>query len=209
MRSRHSEQELSNTYDGRPWPQQTSAQKRGAACCAPFAGGGELSLRLTQCGLGWGLLPYQVASSSIHPFSHNRHGPKTGAVNLFRQGRGELGPHLTQRRWAEAYLCTKWHLDPSSRLATIDMNRKLVGSAPLLGDGELGPHLTQCRLDWGLAPYQVASWSIQKLGHNRYGPKIGCPPPFGGVGAGSPSNIMLPGLRPTCMPSSILIRPTV
>jgi len=34
--------------------------------------------RLTQCGLGRGLLPYQVASSSIHPFGHNRHGPKIG-----------------------------------------------------------------------------------------------------------------------------------
>jgi len=25
--------------------------------------------------------------------------------------------------WAEAYLRTKWHLDPSSRLGTIDMGR--------------------------------------------------------------------------------------
>ena len=31
--------------------------------------------------------------------------------------------------WAEAYLRTKWHLDPSSRLATIDMGRKLGGVA--------------------------------------------------------------------------------
>ena len=29
--------------------------------------------------------------------------------------------------WAEAYLCTKWHLDPSSRLATTGMDRKLGG----------------------------------------------------------------------------------
>jgi len=33
--------------------------------------------------------------------------------------------------WAEAYLRTKWHLDPPSRLATIDMGRK-VGLCPLL-----------------------------------------------------------------------------
>jgi len=32
--------------------------------------------------------------------------------------------------------------------------------------------------------------------------------PFGGGGAGSPSNTMWPGPRPTCMPSFILIRPT-
>jgi len=38
----------------------------------------ELSPRLTQCGLGRGLLPYNVASSSIQPFSRNRHGLKTG-----------------------------------------------------------------------------------------------------------------------------------
>jgi len=31
--------------------------------------------------------------------------------------------------WTEAYIRTKWHLDPSSRLATIDMGRKLGGAA--------------------------------------------------------------------------------
>jgi len=34
-------------------------------------------------------------------------------------------------------------------------------------------------------------------------------PHFGEGGAGSPSNIMWPGPRPACMPSFILIRPTV
>jgi len=51
--------------------------KRGG-CCAPVAGGGEQGPRLTQCGMGGGLLPYQVASSSIQLFGHNRHGPKIG-----------------------------------------------------------------------------------------------------------------------------------
>ena len=40
---------------------------------------------------------------------------------------GELSPHLTQCPWAEAYLRTKWHLDPSSRLATEYMGRGLYG----------------------------------------------------------------------------------
>ena len=31
---------------------------------------------------------------------------------------------------AEAYLRTKWHLDPSSRLATIDIGPKLRGAKP-------------------------------------------------------------------------------
>ena len=38
---------------------------------------------------------------------------------------GKLGPHVTHCGLGEAYLHTKWHLDPSSRLATTDMGRKL------------------------------------------------------------------------------------
>ena len=45
-------------------------------------------------------------------------------------------PYLTQVAWAEAYLPTKWHLDPSSHLATTHMGRKLGGWAvPLWGGG--------------------------------------------------------------------------
>jgi len=40
-------------------------------------------------------------------------------------------------------------------------------------------------------------------GHNRHRPKRG------GRCAGFPPNTMWPGLRPTCMPSFILIHPTV
>jgi len=47
--------------------------------------------------------------------------------------------------WAEAYLRTKWHLDPASRLATTVMGRKIGGCGPL-GRTELGPHLRQCGL---------------------------------------------------------------
>jgi len=47
--------------------------------------------------------------------------------------------------WAEAYLHTKCHLSPSSRLATTEIGRKLGECAPL-GEGKLGPHLTQSRL---------------------------------------------------------------
>jgi len=64
-------------------------------------------------------------------------------------GEGELGPHLTLRPfwrggagspsnnvvWDEAYLRTKWHLDVSSRLATIEMGRKLGRGGPLFGEG--------------------------------------------------------------------------
>ena len=46
--------------------------KRGGLLC-PFCG--ELGPRLIQYDLSRGLLPYQVVSSSIQPFGHNRHGP--------------------------------------------------------------------------------------------------------------------------------------
>jgi len=106
---------------------------------------------LTQCRLGRGLPPYLVASWSIQPFSHNRHRPKIGgAVPLW----WELGPHLTQCRLAKVYLRTKCQLDPSSRLATTDMGRKLGAAVPYLL-GELGPHLTQCGRGRGLPPCQV------------------------------------------------------
>jgi len=54
--------------------------------------------------------------------------------------------------WAKAYLHTKWHLDPSSRLATADMGGK--GTAL---NFQLGPHLTQCGQVRGLPPCQVSS----------------------------------------------------
>jgi len=145
---------------------------------------------------------YQVASSSIQPFGHSRHGPKLGALPLLRES---LGPHQTQRRlgrslylqvasssiqsfghnkhgpkigwhemchfsggagchkvaWSEAYLRTRWHLSPSSRLATMDVGQKL----------------------------EVV--------------------PLWGGRAGSPSNTMWPRTRPNCVASFILICPTV
>jgi len=41
---------------------------------------------------------------------------------------GAQGPHLIQCSWAEVYLATKWRLDPSSRLVTIDTGQKFKGS---------------------------------------------------------------------------------
>ena len=61
-------------------------------------------------------------------------GRKLGGLHPL-SGEG-LRPHLTQSPWAEAYLHTKWHLDTSSRLATIEMGRKLgKGLHPLRGEG--------------------------------------------------------------------------
>ena len=112
---------------------------------------------------------------------HNRHEPKRGGCCApFAGGAGSPSNTVA---WAEVYFRTKWRLHPSSRLATIDMGRKLGGCAFL----ELRPHLTQRRLGRSLPQYQVASWSIQPMGHNKHGPQIGGLCPFGGEGAGSPS----------------------
>jgi len=54
---------------------------------------GKLRPHLKQCGLGWGLPPYQVVSWSIQLFGHNRHVLKIGKLCPFG---GELGPSLTQ-----------------------------------------------------------------------------------------------------------------
>ena len=83
----------------------------------------------------------------MQPFGRNRDGPKI--VEGFRPlfGEGSWVPIEHKVPWAEAYLNTKWHLDASSRLATMDMGRKLgSGLCPLSEEGELGPHLTQSRL---------------------------------------------------------------
>jgi len=74
-------------------------------------------------------------------------------------------------------LCSSW----DGRLSGHNRHgpKKLGGRlCPPFGEGELGPHITQCRLG-RLPPYQVAPWSIEPLGHNRYGPKIGGCAPFG------------------------------
>jgi len=84
---------------------------------------------------------------------HNRHGRKREGLQC--PFRGELRSRLIQCGWAEVYFRTKWRLHPSSRLATIDMNRKLGSCA--LSRGELRPHLKQRRLGRGLPRYEVAS----------------------------------------------------
>jgi len=175
------------------------SRKRRAAVPLP----GELGPHLTQCGLGRGLSPYQVASWSIQPFGHYI-GRKLGAIPLLG---GELGPHLTQCRLGRAYLHTKWYLDPSSRLATIDMGPKVRGCcAPFWGSWVPISHnvasaKAYLRTKWHLDP-------PSRLATTDMGWKFGGCVPLGG-GAGFSSNAMWPGLRHTFILSGILIHPTV
>jgi len=96
------------------WRQQTWAEKWGLPCSLTEEGEKQ-GPHLTQCCLGRGISPYQVASWSIEPFGYNRHGENWGLCPF---GEGELGPHHNVA-WAEAYLRTKWHPKPSNHLATI------------------------------------------------------------------------------------------
>jgi len=98
-------------------------------------------------------LPSGVLIYPIRPFGHNKHGPKIGWLCPF-WGR-ELGPHQTQCHLAKAYLHAKFHLDPSSHLATIDMGRKLGAALACFGGWEMGSHLTQCGLGRGLPLCQM------------------------------------------------------
>ena len=106
-------------------------------------------------------------------------------------------------------LHTKWHLDPCSRLARIDMGRKVGGVlCPLLG--ELHSHLTQCLLGRGLPPYLWHLDPCSPLATRNTGRKLGglCPL-FGEGELGSHLKTIWPGSRPTAVPSFILIHPTV
>jgi len=89
-------------------------------------------------------------------FAKNR--PKIGgSVPFFGEGSWVPSWHIVA--WTKTNLQANCHLDPCSRLATINMGRKFFegGSTHFLGRGERGHHLTQSRLGRGLPPYQVAS----------------------------------------------------
>ena len=124
-------------------------------------------------------------------------------------GRRGQGPHLTQVAGAEAYLHANYQLHSSSRLAAINMGRKLGGgSAPFRGGGAWSPSNTKS--PWPRptsTPSDIlihaAIWP-QQIWAENWGL---CP--FGGGGAGSPSNTVWPGPRPTCVPNFVLIRSTV
>jgi len=123
-------------------------------------------------------------------------------VPIENNGLMGLGPSCVQCRLGRGLPPFKWHLDPTSRLASKDMRRKL-GAVPLSGAGS--PANTMWH---GSRPTSVASGILIHLYpfcHSRHGPKRGqcCYAPLGG--AASPSNTMWPGPRPTSVASDILI----
>ena len=109
--------------------------KRWGLLC-PFRA--ELGPRLIQCGLGRCLLPYQVASSSIQPFGHNKRVPKLGGSGCALcsgspSNTKSPGPRPTSIPSAILVHPVVW---PQRTLA-----ENWRDCAPL-GEGNLGPHLT-------------------------------------------------------------------
>ena len=102
--------------------------------------------------------------------------------------------------WAEAYLRTKWHLDACSRLATINMGQKL-GVCTLLGEGGTSLFPILHNVTW-VEAYLPTKWHLDPLRNLAT-------TDMGQKSAGSPFDTMWSGLRPTCVPSFILIRRTV
>jgi len=172
----------------------------------PFLG--ELDPHLTQRGLGRGLLSSQAGFWSIQPFAATDMNWKLGSCAPSFFWAGAKSPSSTMWSWLRLppHQVESWSIQPFGH------NRhgpKTGSCAHFLGGGaQWSPYLAQCGLGRGLPLYQVATWFIQPFGHNRYGPKIRDYPLWGGA-AGSPSNTIWPGSRPTCMPSLILIHPSV
>ena len=83
----------------------------------------------------------------MQPFGHNAWAKIGDVVPPPFWGR----PHLIQCRLSrDLPPYTKWHLNPSSRLAKTDMDRKLSGCCAPFGEGELDPNLMQYGRDRGL-----------------------------------------------------------
>jgi len=104
--------------------------------CTPFGRGSCLGPHVTQCGLCRGLSSYQVASWSIQPFGHNKHGPKIGGVPFL--GERELGPHLAKCGLGlglPLYQVASWSMQPFGHK---DMGWKFWWALPLIEEEEQG-----------------------------------------------------------------------
>jgi len=115
------------------WPQQTRAENWGGAVMPHFFWGGAGSLSYTM----WsGPRPTLVPSDIlIHPAVWPQY---TWAENWgppFLGGRGSWVPIAHNVAWVEGYLRTNWHLNPSSRLVTRYMSRKLEAFLLFGGSG--------------------------------------------------------------------------
>jgi len=119
----HWKQELSSFWRGRLFGHNRHGLKSGGPLC-PFLRGGT-GPYLTQCLLGQGLPPYQVASWSIQPFGHNWLGRKVGAaICPFPWRSWSLSKTMWLGRGLPAYQVVSWSIQ---RLATINLCYRQTG----------------------------------------------------------------------------------
>ena len=153
-----------------------------------------------------------MASSSIQPFGHKRHEPKTGGLCPFR---GAATPSNTVA-WAEVYLRTNTHLDLASRLATTDMGQKSGGGERALFSGASWDAI-QHKVTWAKANLHTKCHlsPSSRVATTDNGRKLGAVSLYRrGAGSRSPSNTMSRRHRsrrprPTSAPSGILIHAAV
>jgi len=158
----------------------------------PLFGEGELGSHLAQCGLGRGLPPCQVASWSMQPFNNNNNNNnQRQCLWCYPHDRGHC--ESSPGSFDECRLSARW-------LPTLRPSQPTWAVSPLING---------CYDSCPPSPFVIISQpeSWYSFGHNRHGPKIGggALPPLLGSGARSPSNTMSRGLRPTFLPSGILI----
>jgi len=130
---------------------------------------------LIQCSLGRHPLPYQVASSSIHPFGYNRHEAKT--VPLLR---GVVTPSNTTSPGPIFTSVPSGILIHAAVWPQKNIGRKLGGCAPL-GEGELGPpsNTMSRRLRPTSVPSDILIHICSHLTTIDVGRKLGAPSLFG------------------------------
>ena len=130
------------------WRQQTSAEIWGRLC--HLGRKVELGPHLTRC------CPGRAYHRTKWHLGHNKRGPKIGGCAPF--WRGEAGsPSSTM--WPGPRPPYQWHLDPYSRLATIDIWAKnwRGGALPPFWGGGTGSASNTVLSGPRLSPYQVAS----------------------------------------------------
>jgi len=176
----------------------------------PFSALGAGSPSNTKCP---GLSPTFIPSGILmHPAVWPQLKIGQGLEPLLGRGAGSpcnrKSPGLRPTSMPSAILIyAKCHLDPSIRLATINVS-KIWGFTPFWGARAGSPSNTKLP---GLRPICIPSGILihaaiwpQQIWVENWGL---CP--FGGGGAGTPSNTVWPSPRPTCLSSFILIHSTV
>jgi len=142
----------------------------------PFFGGAEFPSNTTSPGPRFTFVPSGIL---IHPavWPQQTWAENWGLRPLF--GEGSRVPIQHQVAWAEAHLHANCHLNPSSRLATTDIGRKLGAPLPFGGRGAGSPSNISFPLSC-VDIYHHTKWHLNQSSHlftTLYGPKIvGCAP---------------------------------